>query len=71
MDADFVFGETNTNSALACVGCSPSIELNVLQVHIIINALANVYFDRALLDSEQGELDLITAILIQVLETNQ
>lgn len=71
MDADFVFGETNTNTAFICSGCVPSLELNVIQSHIIINALSNARFDRALFDYEQAELDRIMSILVKALEVNQ
>ena len=71
MDTDFVFGETNTNTAFTCEECSPEITLSVSQVHILINALSNSTFDRALLDYEQGELDLLMGILMIALETNQ
>ena len=71
MDADYVFGSTNTNTCFECPSCAPLLELNVLQCHVIINALTNMVFDRALLDFEQAELDNIIAILSVTLETNQ
>ena len=71
MDADIVFSETNTNTAFTCTGCTPTIELNVLQCHILINGLLNMRFSRPLFDYEQAELDLVASILIEALEANQ
>lgn len=68
MNADYVFSSANTNTAFECGDCSPVIELSVLQCHIIINALSNSWFDRALTDFEQAELDLVKSILIAALE---
>lgn len=71
MEADYVFGSTNTNTAFTCAGCLPVETLEVRQCHILINALASAQFDRALTDTEQERYDNVMAILNQAIEVNQ